>query len=412
MFGALDGQRPPGSPLAHRRPLPAEASTCQRHEECTMMPTVLPATRLGLRGLAALTVALTALVTTSPALADELLASGFGTTDMKVTDKHLAPALGKGEAAVDRFVFEATFPDGRSIYWSTRLSNIGLGDGKADSQARITGKGVGTKYKNKVSAKSGDYVATASPVRLAVGGNEMSGTLDAIRVRSKGDNFEFDLVFESQVPAWRPGDGRVEFRDGTYFDTTLLVPRGVVKGSLTMDGKTEQVVGYGYGYHDTGTIAPHEQAKRWVRARVLDAGDSFVHVNSFTLPDKLGGKTVSWMLVGKGDKVASFPDVKVDVSDLETDELSDAKYQVPRSMVVTGSAGGKTVSLAVKAAGKYRRTDELAKLSSVERAVASRFAHPIRYSHRAKWLAKVTGAAGVGGSGGGARFEITHLNAN
>ncbi|MEZ4266598.1 MAG: hypothetical protein R3F39_09490 [Myxococcota bacterium] len=352
------------------------------------------------------------LLAATPAMADELLGDGFGSTDMKVTEKHMAPALGKGESAVERFVFEATFPDGRGIYWSTRLTNLGLGDGKASSKARVTGKGVGSKHRNNVTKKEGDYVATASPVRLAVGDNEMSGTLDAIRVRSKGETFEFDLVFESQVPAWRPGDGRVDFRNGTFFDTTILVPRGVVKGTLTVDGKTEQVVGYGYGYHDNSTISPHEQAKRWVRTRVLDAGDSFIHLNSFTLPDKLGGKTVSWMLVGKGKKTAGFTDLSVDVTDLESDAKSEQGYQVPRSMVVTGSSGGKSVTLAVKAAGKYRRTDELAKLSSVERAVASRFAHPVRYSHSGKWLLKVKGVAGVDGSGRGARFEITHLNPN
>lgn len=352
------------------------------------------------------------LLAATPAVADDLLGDGFGSTDMVVTEKHMAPALGKSESAVERFVFEATFPDGRGIYWSARLTNLGIGDGKASSKARVTGKGVSKKHRNNVTKSQGNYVATSSPVRLAVGDNEMSGTLGAIRVRSKGETFEFDVVFESQVPAWRPGDGRVDFRNGAFFDTTILVPRGVVRGTLTVDGVTEQVVGYGYGYHDNSTIAPHEQAKRWVRARVLDAGDTFIHLNSFTLPDKLGGKTVSWMLVGKGKKAAGFSDVKVDVTDLEPDPKTDLGYQVPRSMVVTGSSGGKSVTLAVKAAGKFWRTDELAKLSAVERAVASRFAHPIRYSHHASWLLRVQGVAGIGGSGKGARFEITHLNAN
>jgi hypothetical protein len=332
-------------------------------------------------------------------------ASAFGSSDVAVTDKHLAPTIPSGENGFAKYTFEAYFPDGRKIYWAGSISNFGFGDGKAEIKSRVEGGAIG-KRSGRDKKDQGDYKTSASPVLFQVGKHKLSGTTAAIRLEAAGKGYTFDLTFKPDVAPWRPGSGRVETAQG-YFDTTFLVPKGTVTGTITVDGTAEQVTGYGYGMYDHGNLAPYDQGKRWVKIRSID-GDAILHLRQFAPPD---GEPVTWLFVGHKDKtVVTSTTPKATFGSLSTDSKSSEGYKVPKALVIEASSGGNKVTVGLKGTGSYRRTDELAKLSAVERAVASKFAKPVRYNYDADFEIRATGPAAFEATGSGAEFEITHMN--
>ncbi|MCB9730117.1 MAG: hypothetical protein H6744_12495 [Deltaproteobacteria bacterium] len=352
-------------------------------------------------------IALGALLALPCAASAAELRTRFSGSDARVTDAHLAPALTSREAAVEKYLLEAYLEDGRAVYWSARLSNLGMGDGKVQAKSRISGKGM-KKLQAKRDAKKGGYTAKGTPLDLTVGDHSLTGTPEKLRIQAEGDGYSFDLTFEAELKAWHPGAGRNQWSDGTYYDMTVLMPRAKVTGTVTIGGETATVSGYGYGIHTHGDVAPHEQAKRWVQLRKID-GSNVIYFYQFQPTD--GSKPVSWLYFAHNGKVViTSTDVTVNFADMQPDTKSDKGYQVPGAMVIEAKSGSTKAVLAVKGKGKFRRTDELAKLSAVERALASKFASPVRYEQTAKYKAVVTGGKSLTTSGGGARFEVTQLN--
>lgn len=334
---------------------------------------------------------------------------GFPAAEGSVGNAHLAPHLDDDEQAYDHYVFEAYLDDGREVYWSARFYNLGLGDGKVDIKTRVEGGG-GPKRQAKHKTKAGKVDTARLPVKVGYRGNELSGGTDQIRLKGQGKGFHYDITMTPTVPAWRPGGGRVKFAGGKYYDHTYVIPHGKVTGTVMVDGATAQVTGYGYGTHTHANIALHEQAKRWVNLRILD-GDSAVHLREFTTPTEHDGESFAWLFVSSGGKVAvSTTDVSLRYGDFVDDAQSDVGYRVPRTLRVEAREGGNKVVIGLKGAGRYKRSDELAKMSSVVRAVAERFAKPVRYAWPARYQIRATGAVALERKGKGASYEITQLN--
>ncbi|MGM0574729.1 MAG: hypothetical protein ACQEXJ_07490 [Myxococcota bacterium] len=358
--------------------------------------------------LAAIPAALTLCLAWTPARAADRT-KAFRGPDEAVTDAHLSPALADDEAAWEKLIFEAYFPGGVEVYWSARFTNLGPGDGKATVKSRVKGGDLGAQ-ESQEKADEGDYTASGPPPRIEIGDHALSGGVERVHVEGAGKGYSFALDFEPTVKPWRPGDGRARFPRGGYYDVTLAVPKGKVTGTITVDGKAQKVEGYGYGMHTHGTLSPHEQAKRWTKLRTLE-GDSVVHMAEFVTPDKLGAETVGWLYIAHdGRVVAATSDYEQGYGKFGKDAEGGPGYEVPRTLVLRTEDGGDKVVLAMEGRGRYDRTDELERMSKLERLVVKRFAWPIRYAWKARWRLKTEGEPPVEAEGDEMRFEITHLN--
>jgi hypothetical protein len=328
----------------------------------------------------------------------------------RVTDKHFAPKLGSSTYAYAKYTFEATLKDGTRIYWSARLHNFGMSKGQAEAKSRVHVKGEAKPRRAKEELKKGQYALGSSPVKASFGDHEMAGTVRAIELRAKGDNYSFDLVFTPRVKGWRPGGGKVKFPDGTAFDATLLQPKSRVKGTVTIDGEVREVSGYGYATYTRSSAAPHDQAKRYIEFRTID-GKTVVWMKEFITSKKFGEKTARYLLVAhKGKIVVATTDFEMEYGGWKEDGKSKKKYKNPTSLIIRAKDGGTNLVLAIKASKLKKRRDELAKLNVAERMVVGRFAQPIHYSYKAQFEINATGDNTFTGKGKRAIYDVYQLN--
>jgi predicted secreted hydrolase len=91
------------------------------------------------------------------------------------------------------------------------------------------------------------------------------------RVRLDQGEVCADLVYEGQVPGWRPGTGYL-FADeasGHYFKWVVPLPVARVTGTISIQGETMQVEGAGYHDHNWGNFVLSDAFQYWHWGRVF-----------------------------------------------------------------------------------------------------------------------------------------------
>lgn len=82
------------------------------------------------------------------------------------------------------------------------------------------------------------------------------------------DGMGADLVLDSTAKPYRPGTAYFQFgEEDKYYTWLCTVPRGVVSGTITAEGKTKTVSGTGYHDHQWGSINFHKYWNHWIWAR-------------------------------------------------------------------------------------------------------------------------------------------------
>lgn len=77
-----------------------------------------------------------------------------------------------------------------------------------------------------------------------------------------------DLKLHSLSKSYRPGTSYIEFGSpDKYYTWFCVVPKGELTGTLTIEGKTFQVHGYGYHDHQWGNVSIVKVWNNWVWAR-------------------------------------------------------------------------------------------------------------------------------------------------
>nr|WP_300141623.1 lipocalin-like domain-containing protein [Propionicimonas sp.] len=106
--------------------------------------------------------------------------------------------------------------------------------------------------------------------RIQLGKDSFTGDLETYHiVVDAADGNGFDITLTSQSTPWRPGTGYVAFGedDENYFTWLCVVPKGEVSGTVTIDGQTREVHGFGYHDHQWGNLLHPFAWNSWIWAR-------------------------------------------------------------------------------------------------------------------------------------------------
>ena len=329
-----------------------------------------------------------------------------------VTDADLSPRLPSNDHGTVKYTVQADFKGGLNIYWSARLFNFGMGDGKCEYTSMI-------RRPNKDAVRGGgalkedEYTIQSKPFSATFKDHVLSGTKRELKVQGSGDGYSFELPFKPVVRAWRPGSGRVTFPDGTFFESVLFMPKARVEGMLTIDGKTTYIKGTGYVSKSRANATPYLQAKRFVEFRKV-SGSTVIWMKEFVTSDEFGAVRVPYLLVAhKGRIVVATTDFEADYLKMKTDTKSGKNYKVPKAIVLRAKGvDGESVTVGIQATKLLYRRDKLKRMNAMKRALVSRYMHPVQFAHKAKFEMKVVPTEGEAWttSGSGGTYEVNHLN--
>jgi hypothetical protein len=298
------------------------------------------------------------------------------------------------EAYSERYTFFAKLDGGGEAYVDVTISNLGWGDKHGVTTGRIRIPGDKT-YKFKKKLDEDDWSYSRDQFEIAVGPTKISGTPEeGFKVAHTGKR-PFELVFKSKTSMWRPGNGRF-MHDGKIYGTILAVPWGDVTGWVSgADGRSE-ISGVGMFDHGISTVAPFNLADKFSRMRHFENG-LFIAWREIDLTDDAGGDSITWVVVGLNDRII-FSDsaAKIEWSGHETH--SDSEHSVPTAVRITGTEGGKKLTLEVSGR-RVRADDLLAQYGSAARMVAGTVSNPWQFEIRGRYNLSITGSRSVKKSG-------------
>lgn len=183
---------------------------------------------------------------------------------------------------------------------------------------------------------------------------------------------------------WKPGTGLVLFGadNELYYKTHILVTDGVARGELERaNGERIQAPpGRAYGNHFATNLGGHELTERTTYFRKHE-GPLYVEWRHMLPPQTYNFEAFSYIVVAY-DGVVLFESTDVELAerDFWTDP-DNYNYVVPQTVVVRAKNGDHEALLSLTSQEIDVR-DPLAKLPSLERSVALRFAQPMDYSFK------------------------------
>jgi hypothetical protein len=279
----------------------------------------------------------------------------------------------------EQYSFATRVEGADNAWFQFGFSNLGAGSGRAIVQADFTPKG-GKPISFKQAFPRGDWTCEKAPLKLAFGKNTLAfdGTLWTVHIEAK--DFTADYTLENLTPAWKPGNGEVDFGSEGSYRIQVVAPRAKLSGKVVLkDGTEHQISGFAYGDHSFTNMAPQKQARRWLRIRKIGARNTIMF-HALQTPEQFGNRWVSWLVVA-GDKGIQASVVNPDLSFGEMETDSPTGYTIPNTIFMKNEAGFQG---AVKTSQRVDRDDQLAGLSTAERMIVSKFIKPIAFKYDTK----------------------------
>jgi hypothetical protein len=182
---------------------------------------------------------------------------------------------------------------------------------------------------------------TASPdtCDVRIGDSYMRGEYPVYEVAMEAGGDRVDLVFESEVPGWKPGTGAniVPFPLHKTMGWLVPVPRARVRGTITLGGSTFEVAGYGYHDHNWGETPIFHVVDNWHWGHITcsDIGITWADI---TMNRSLGYQRAFMFLLSRsGRLVCESSDISLSYDDWR----DDAAYLHPYPGVIKVAFGGE-----------------------------------------------------------------------
>lgn len=152
----------------------------------------------------------------------------------------------------------------------------------------------------------------------------------------EADGLAADLTFASELPAWRPGEGKTFYGKRGYFGWVVPVPRARVEGLITIDGTTMPVAGIGYHDHNVVTADMRPILSRWHWGRLYT--DDFTLLYAYVITKKRFGGAASkpLMLAYKDTIILSTGEMQVREGELRYHASADRTYPQELEISVPG----------------------------------------------------------------------------
>ncbi len=129
-----------------------------------------------------------------------------------------------------------------------------------------------------------------------------NGDLPRYRLRLDEDGVCFDLEFQAEVPAWRPGAGRTDYGKRDYFAWVVGAPRARVAGTLAYEGQQFDVSGIGYHDHNWGVGDMRRIVDHWYWGRVYADEFTLVYAD-VTARERYGSHASTPVMLAFEDRI-------------------------------------------------------------------------------------------------------------
>jgi hypothetical protein len=158
-----------------------------------------------------------------------------------------------------------------------------------------------------------------------------------------------ELHYEALVQPFRPGGtAYVALGDKEeFYYTDMSIPKNRVTGTITVEGKTHRVNGFGYHDHQWMNISPMAAYHHWLWGR-LYAGEYTLVIYDFITTERFGFTRIPILgiLDGKGDVI--FDNTRPVQCEIELYHQPEMKKDFPKRLTYTFNDQGKTVRLAIE----------------------------------------------------------------
>ena len=183
--------------------------------------------------------------------------------------------------AMEWWYFDAIMDDGKkvTVHFHTKQPNTAKNP-VANPQAGLAiTLPDGTVYKDEPFYKPNEVSYSPEQCDIHFGPHWAKGNIKHYDIHFENQNgIGADLKIDSLSSPFRPGTAYYDFGDGKYYTWFCVVPKGRVTGTITYNGKVENVTGYAYHDHQWLNINSMEDINHWVWARQA-VGDDYTILN-------------------------------------------------------------------------------------------------------------------------------------
>ncbi|MFC1888903.1 hypothetical protein ACFL4G_04015 [Thermodesulfobacteriota bacterium] len=283
------------------------------------------------------------------------------------------------ECASESWFFMAHLNDDIVVFGFFGITNLGIGDRSADANVSVSMAG-GRSWFARSKVKSGEVSAATDVLDIKLGVNRFWGSFPEFRITFDEGKIGLDLTYTCELPGWKPGSGKVILDKDSEKFYSICVPatRAKVTGSVTLEGRSTDVSGYGYSDHGLVTVYPHVYSEHWLSLRSFDA-EHTVNFLQFTTPEEYGHRQARWILVGDAGRILlATTDFELEPRDTVHDQRWGDSW--PGTIAFKAADGARvSVEGTVTVGTVLERLDFLSKLSFLERTIASFFARSLIY---------------------------------
>jgi hypothetical protein len=296
-------------------------------------------------------------------------------------DKKNTQAAGYSE----QLTFTGRFADKGRLHARLFITNMAGGNGRAELNIRLTTPQGETKS-YKVTRKKGSWSYTRGEFDVLVGKNRIRFVQGEAQLTLRGPGIEADLNITSNLPAFRPSGECTQFGEGYYYQTTVLFPRGQIKGvvRLTTEEKSDEemeVEGTVFAEHRQGNIALYTMSRRWIQVKDIGSERTFV-LSAFQRAQRLGSRVHAWMYVATDDSFLVYePTLDVSLEGQSVDEKNG--YSIPKSLSFRSENGSVG---AVKSDRLVSAKSDLQSLHPLVKSLVSVFMDPWTYRYDIRYL--------------------------
>lgn len=267
--------------------------------------------------------------------------------------------------------FMAQTKEGGVLFASLSITNLGLRtyDGTCSVQFYSPD---GETYRLHKEYRRKDISGDGERLDVTIGPNRVWNSGDIYHLDINEKDFRLSMTFESKLPAFEFGNGRVFF----YEDRSAVLgigfhaPKADVRGTLAVEGRSFNLEGYGYHDHSWTTIKIPTFAKEWYTLRLYDQGISIV-LHQIYLTDEFGGGLLRFGMIGNNGRLLATRDFHYEP--LKWREEEKSAFNMPIEFEVFVNAGVYTLSGRVREEKFLDSIDVLKSVSWPVRAAIKAF---------------------------------------
>ncbi|ORX78799.1 oxidative stress survival, Svf1-like protein [Basidiobolus meristosporus CBS 931.73] len=190
-----------------------------------------------------------------------------------------------GGSATESATFYIKLDDGGLLFVQLAHSSIGLSP-TVQTTAQYLSDGIHkfeTLNRSSRTFKTSPDKSSVSVEGLSIQNNPKNRGLD---VKASINSLNVDFKFSIVDCGFQIGEGKTFFREitATNFICHQSFPKGLVEGTVTIDGQTRQISGQGYYIHAVLGMKPHEVATK-CNLITLQSGDNALSLLHFDTPN-------------------------------------------------------------------------------------------------------------------------------